>query len=425
MEMKNKPPFDEFEVERTAKTKMGARLESGNGAATELQEPRRVKTSRVSKQRIPNWGYFLFVLLAAFAVARTLQRGVQTAKTTQPPVRPVLVAKVISKDVPLYLDEIGTCAAYETVQVQAQVSGQIIARHFQDGADVKKGDLLFTIDPRPYQAALQQAQAQAALDQVTLKRQTELRARNVTAPQDFDTAQANARKSEAAAAAAQVNVDFCYIKSPINGRAGLRLVDVGNIVSGNTGSGAVLLTIQGLDPIYTDFTVAETDLALVRKYLGGPNVKVQTYSPDDKIPPRLGDLYFIDNAVQPGSGTVKARGVTPNPDHAFWPSEFVRVRFILDTIKDARLVPSQAVQISQSGPFIFVLKPDNTVDLRPVKPGQRQDGDLIVVESGLQPDETVVVTGQLALAPGTKVDPKPYGAANPSDSQSAAAKSAM
>jgi len=425
MEMKNKPPFDEFEVERTAKTKMGARLESGNGAATELQEPRRVKTSRVSKQRIPNWGYFLFVLLAAFAVARTLQRGVQTAKTTQPPVRPVLVAKVISKDVPLYLDEIGTCAAYETVQVQAQVSGQIIARHFQDGADVKKGDLLFTIDPRPYQAALQQAQAQAALDQVTLKRQTELRARNVTAPQDFDTAQANARKSEAAAAAAQVNVDFCYIKSPINGRAGLRLVDVGNIVSGNTGSGAVLLTIQGLDPIYTDFTVAETDLALVRKYLGGPNVKVQTYSPDDKIPPRLGDLYFIDNAVQPGSGTVKARGVTPNPDHAFWPSEFVRVRFILDTIKDARLVPSQAVQISQSGPFIFVLKPDNTVDLRPVKPGQRQDGDLMVVESGIEPGETVVVTGQLALAPGTKVDPKPYNAPNGASDQAAASKSAM
>jgi len=425
MEMKNKPPFDEFEVERTAKTKMGARLESGNGAATELQEPRRVKTSRVSKQRIPNWGYFLFVLLAAFAVARTLQRGVQSAKTTQPPVRPVLVAKVISKDVPLYLDEIGTCAAYETVQVQAQVSGQIIARHFQDGADVKKGDLLFTIDPRPYQAALQQAQAQAALDQVTLKRQTELRARNVTAPQDFDTAQANARKSEAAAAAAQVNVDFCYIKSPINGRAGLRLVDVGNIVSGNTGSGAVLLTIQGLDPIYTDFTVAETDLALVRKYLGGPNVKVQTYSPDDKIPPRLGDLYFIDNAVQPGSGTVKARGVTPNPDHAFWPSEFVRVRFILDTIKDARLVPQQAVQISQSGPFIFVLKPDNTVDLRPVKPGQRQDGDLMVVESGIEPGETVVVTGQLALAPGTKVDPKPYNAPNGASDQAAASKSAM
>jgi multidrug efflux system membrane fusion protein len=424
MGTKNTPVLG-FELKKTATIEMGTRLESGDGTATGVQETRRVKTSRGTKQRIPNWGYFLFVVLAAFAVARALQRGVETAKTTQAPVRPVLVAKVISKDVPLYLDEIGTCAAYETVQVQAQVSGQIIARHFQDGADVKKGDLLFTIDPRPYQAALEQAQAQAALDQLTLKRQADLRAKNVTSPQDFDTAQANARKSEAAAAAAQVNVDFCYIKSPINGRAGLRLVDVGNIVAGNTGSGAVLLTIQGLDPIYTDFTVAETDLALVRKYLGGPNVKVQTYSPDEKIPPRLGDLYFIDTAVQPGSGTVKARGVTPNPDHALWPSEFVRVRFILDTIKDARLVPSQAVQISQSGPFIFVLKPDNTVDLRPVKPGQRQDGDLMVVESGIEPDETVVVTGQLALAPGSKVDPKPYGTANPPGGQSAAAKSSL
>jgi multidrug efflux system membrane fusion protein len=393
--------------------------------ASPLSSSSPMRRTRTANQRIPKWAYLLFIILAAVVTYRILQRRASESKGAQPPARPVLVAKVISKDVPLYLDEIGTCAAYETVQVQAQVSGQIIARHFQDGADVKKGDLLFTIDPRPYQAALDQAKAQAALDQLTLKRQTDLRAKNVTSPQDLDTAQANARKSEAAAEAAQVNVDFCYIKSPINGRAGLRLVDAGNIVSGNTGSGAVLLTIQGLDPIYTDFTVAETDLALVRKYLGGPNVKVQTYSPDDKVPPRLGDLYFIDTAVQPGSGTVKARGVTPNPDHAFWPSEFVRVRFILDTIKDARLVPAQAVQISQSGPFIFVLKPDNTVDLRPVKPGQRQDGDLMVVESGIQPDETVVVTGQLALAPGSKVDPKPYGAANPPGGQSAAAKSSL
>jgi len=365
------------------------------------------------QQRIPRWGIFLFVILAAFAVAKTLQRGVATAKSTQPPVRPVLVAKVISKDVPIYLDEIGTCAAYETVLVQAQVIGKIMVRHFQDGADVKKGDLLFTIDPAPYQAAVDQAKAQAALDQVTLKRQADLRARNVIAPQDYDTAVANAQKSQAAAEAAQVNLDYCYIKSPINGRIGLRNVDIGNLVGPSTGS---LVTIQGLDPIYTDFTVSETDLALVRKYLGGPNVKVQTWSPDAKIPLRTGDLYFIDTAVQPGSGTVKARGVTPNPDRALWPSEFVRVRFILDTIKDAKLVPSQAVQISQSGPFIFVMKPDNTVDLRPVKPGQRQDGDMVVVESGVETGETVVVTGQLALAPGAKVDPKPYNPSPPSES---------
>src|SRR4051794_18543848 len=147
-----------------------------------------------------------------------------------PPVRPVMTAKVISKDVPLYLDEIGTCAAYETVQVQAQVNGQIIGRHFQDGADVKKGDLLFTIDPRPFQAVLDQAKAQAALDQVNMKRQADLRVKNVTSPQDWDTAEANARKSQAAVDAAQVNLDFCFIKSPINGRVGLRNVDVGNLV---------------------------------------------------------------------------------------------------------------------------------------------------------------------------------------------------
>jgi multidrug efflux system membrane fusion protein len=357
------------------------------------------------RQTIPRWAYLLFVVLAAFVVYRILQHRASEAKATQPQARPVLVAKVVAKDVPLYLDEIGTCAAYETVQVQAQVSGQIIARHFQDGSDVKKSDPLFTIDPRPFQAALDQAKAQAALDQATLKRQEDLRTRKVISQQDYDTAVANAQKSQAAAEAAQVNLDYCHIKSPINGRVGLRNVDVGNLVGP---SSPALVTIQGLDPIYTDFTVSETDLPLVRRYLGGPNVKVETRSPDGSMPPRVGDLYFIDTAVQPGSGTVKARGVTPNPDHALWPSEFVRVRFILDKIKDANLVPSQTVQVSQSGPFVFVVKPDNTVDLRQVKPGQRQDGDLQVIENGLNAGETVVVTGQLALAPGTKVEPKPY-----------------
>src|SRR5207248_859187 len=244
--------------ERTERTEMGIRIDSGNGSATEVQEARRVKPVRPAKQRIPRWGILLFVILAAFAVARILQRGVEQKKATQPPVRPVLVAKVVSKDVPIYLDEIGTCAAYETVLVQAQASGKIVARHFQDGADVKKGDLLFTIDPAPYQAALDQAKAQAALDQVTLKRQADLRSRNVIAPQDYDTAVANAQKSQAGAEAAQVNYDYCFIKSPIKGRIGLRNVDIGNLVGPSTGS---LVTIQGLDPIYTDFTVAETDLA--------------------------------------------------------------------------------------------------------------------------------------------------------------------
>src|SRR5947207_395858 len=381
-----------------------------------------MRRARAKSRAIPRWAYLLFIVLAAFAIYQIYQHRIAEVKASKPPARPVLVAQAITKDVPLYLDEIGTCAAYETVQVQAQVSGQILERHFQDGVDVKKGDLLFTIDPRPYQAALDQAKAQAALDQVTLKRQRDLRARNVISPQDMDTAQANAQKSQAAAEAAQVNLDFCYIKSPINGRVGLRNVDAGNLVGPST---PPLVTIQGLDPIYTDFTVSETDLALVRRYLGGPNVKVETRSADGSMPPRLGDLYFIDTAVQPGAGTVKARAVTPNPDHSLWPSEFVRVRFILDVFKNATLVPSQAVQISQNGPFVFVVKPDNTVDLRPVKPGQRQDGDMTVLQSGVQPGETIVVTGQLALAPGTKVDPKPYNSPNEHEGGQVAAKAPM
>jgi multidrug efflux system membrane fusion protein len=382
-----------------------------------------MRRTRTANQRIPKWAYLLFIILAAVVTYRTLQHRASEVRGTQPPTRPVAVAKAATKDVPVYLDEIGTCAAYETVQVQAQVSGVIKARQFQDGSDVKKGDPLFTIDPRPYQAALDQAKAQAALDQVTLKRQEDLRARKVISPQDYDIAVANAQKSEAAAEAAQVNLDYCYIKSPINGRVGLRNVDVGNLVGP---SSPPLVTIQGLDPIYTDFTVAENDLPLVRKYLGGPNVKVETYLADGSITPRTGDLYFIDNAVQPGSGTVRARGVTPNPDRALWPSEFVRVRFILDILKDASLVPTQAVQVSQSGPFVFVVKSDNTVELRPVTPGQRQQGDLTVIESGVKPDETVVVTGQLALSPGAKVAPQPYVAQPPATPErSAAAKSAV
>lgn len=344
-------------------------------------------------------GAILLVVLAL-----TL-RGITSKEKTpnRPAPRPVTAAKVITQDVPLYIDEIGTCAAFETVQVQAQVSGQIISRDFKDGADVKKGDLLFTIDPRPYEAALASAQADLALNQANMKRQEMLRAKNVTATQEWDTAEANARKAEAAVKTAQVNLEHCYIKSPIDGRAGLRLVDVGNVVGGGSGGGGpILLTIQGMDPIYTDFTVAEPDLPLVRRYLDKEKLKVLTDAEDDELPPREGELSFIDNSLQPGTGTVKARATTPNPDRALWPSQFVRVRLVLETLKDSRLVPSSAVQIGQNGPYVFVIKDDSTLELRQVRPGQRH-GDLTVVLEGVKADEKVVVSGQLQLAPGAKV----------------------
>lgn len=347
------------------------------------------------------WGGGLILLVVLALMLRGFTSKEKTP--TRPGPRPVTAAKVITQDVPLYIDEVGTCAAFETVQIQAQVGGQIIAREFQDGADVKKGDLLFRIDPRPYEAALAHAQADLALNQANLKRQETLRAQNVTAGQEWDTAKANAQKAEAAVKAAQVNLDHCYIKSPIDGRAGLRNVDVGNVVGGGSGGGGpVLVTIQGMDPIYTDFTVAEPDLPLVRRYLSAGKLKVLTDAEDDELPPREGELSFIDNSLQPGTGTVKARAITPNPDRALWPSQFVRARLILETLKDSKLVPSSAVQIGQNGPYVFVVKDDSTLELRQVRPGQRH-GDLTVVTEGVKADERVVVSGQLQLTPGAKV----------------------
>ena len=342
--------------------------------------------------------------IAALIVLVLLIRTCSSREKTPPPPppRPVAAAKAIAKDVPLYLDEIGTCAANESVQVQAQVSGQIVSRDFEDGAYVKKGDLLFTIDQRPYQAALDAAKADNMLAQANLKRQLELQAKDVTATQDLDTAKANAMRTEAAVAAAQVNLDYCSIQSPIDGRAGLRQVDAGNTVTAGSG-GAVLVQIDNLDPIYTDFTVAEPDLPLVRRYLGGPNLKVLTDAENDGVPAQEGRLYFIANTVQPGTGTIQARAITPNPQHQLWPSQFVHVRLILDVLKNAVLVPNGAVQIGEKGPYLFVVKEDSTLDLRQVVPGQKQDNDLMVIEKGVEAGERVVTRGQLQLAPGAKV----------------------
>ncbi len=327
--------------------------------------------------------------------------GKEKEPSARPP-RPVAVAKVTQQDVPLYVDEIGTMAASASVQVQAQVSGRILERHFQDGADVKKGDLLFTIDPAPYAAALAAAKADLALALANLKRQNVLESKNVTAAQELDTAKANAERAQAAVAAAQVNLDYSFVRSPIDGRVGLRNVDAGNVV---TPASPPLVAVQTLDPIYTDFSIAEPDIPLVRRYLGGANLKVITDAADDDVPPREGELYFIDNAVQPGAGTVKARAVSPNPDRALWPAQFVQVRLILNVLKDATLVPGSAVQIGQNGPFVFVLKDDSTLDLRQVKRGQPH-GDLVVLIEGVKAGETVVTSGQLQLAPGAKVEVK-------------------
>ena len=329
------------------------------------------------------------------------------------PPAPVTVARAVAQDVPVYIDAVGKTVAREVVSVQPQVSGRITQIHFTDGANVKIGDLLFTIDPRPYQAQLNQAeanvaQAEAALSlaKVNFARVEKVSDPRAVSRQDFDarksaveTAEATLKQNRAAVENARLNLEYCTIRSPINGRAGQRTVDVGNVVSANIGS---LLVIQRLDPIYADFTVTESELSGVQRNMAKQALRVEVRLPDDGTEPREGKLTFLDNAVQEGTGTIKLRATLDNRDRRFWPGRFAKVRLILRTRQDAVLVPADAPQLSAKGSFVYVVKPDSSAELRQVKVGQRQD-DLVMIDEGLKAGEQVVVTGQLGVTPGGKV----------------------
>ena len=325
----------------------------------------------------------------------------------------VTVATAVTQDVPVYLDEVGHTVAREVVTIQPEVSGRVTELHFQDGANLKKGDPLFTIDPRPYEAQLNAAEAnlaqsRAALDfaRIQFGRVKDLVESRAIARQDYDTrknavdvGEAQVKQNEAAVESARLNLEYTSIRSPIDGRAGHRLVDIGNVVSANTTN---LLTIERMDPIYADFTVTEGDFPEVERASARRELKVEVRLPD-AAKPETGELTFLDNSVQSTSGTVMLRATVPNAARHLWPGQFVKVRLILSTLPKAVLVPAAAPQDSAKGPFVYVVKPDSTADLRPVKLGQRQ-GDSIVVEQGLQPGERVVLNGQLGVMPGAKVN---------------------
>jgi multidrug efflux system membrane fusion protein len=329
------------------------------------------------------------------------------------PPAPVSVAEAVSRDVPVYLDEVGKCVSREVVSIVPQVSGRITRIHFADGANLRQGEVLFTIDPRPYQAQLDAAQASLAqakaaleLGRTQLARYTELLESKIVSQSDFDTRkstvqvdEAQVQQAEAAVESARLNLDYCSVRSPIDGRAGHRLVDLGNVVTANSGT---LLTIERLDPIYADFTVTENDLSAVQRQMARGGLTVEVKLPDELDKPLTGKLTFLDNAVEPGTGTVGLRATVGNRDHRLWPGRFVKVRLVLATLKGAVLVPATAPQMSAKGPFVYVVKDDGTAELRPVKPGQAQDS-LVVIESGVKAGEKVVVNGQLGVTPGGKV----------------------
>jgi multidrug efflux system membrane fusion protein len=332
--------------------------------------------------------------------------------TLPPPLVTVVTAK--AQDVPRYLDEIGRNVAFESVIVMPQVSGAITERKFQDGENLKKGQLLFVIDPRPFQAQLDSAQANLAqakaaleLAKIQFTRDQGLVGSRAISQQDYDTkkntvdvSEAQVEAAKAAIETAQINLNYCYIHSPIDGRAGARLVDAGNVVQANLTS---LLSIQRLDPIYANFTITEGDLPEVQKEMSRGTLKALVRLPaDPENAGRPGRVEFLDNAVQNATGTVNLRATMANTDRHFWPGQFVNVKLVLVTQKDAVLIPNQAAQISQQGPFVFVIKSDDTAELRPVTLGQRQAGD-VVITNGLAAGERVVLAGQLLVRPGGKV----------------------
>ena len=364
-----------------------------------------------------NLGKLFLIATVAGALAAGCQRAdEQSAATMERPPASVYAAPAIAQDVPVYIEEIGKTAARESVVIQPQVSGKITEIHFTDGADVKQGDLLFTIDPRPFQAVLAQAQATLAQNHANLewsrselKRVQGLTGTGAVSAQEVESkqnavavAEAQIKAGEAAVEQAELNLAYCTIRSPITGRAGQRLVDAGNIVTSGADGGTRLLVIQRLDPIYADFTIPERHLTDVRAHMSSGSLKTQVWLPQAPTEIREGQLTFLDNVVQQGAGTVKLRATLPNGKQYFWPGQFVNVRLVLTVKKDAVLVPAQAPQVGQEGQYVFVVTPDSTAELRPVQVGQRQ-GDLIVIESGLKAGEQVVTQGHMGVMPGGKV----------------------
>ncbi len=369
------------------------------------------------KMTVKNTSNFRYGLLGSAALLLLVTAGCSRSSVQAAPAMPaplVTVVKATAQDVPKYLDEIGRNAAFESVTVTPQVGGRIVERRFQDGENLKKGQLLFVVDPRPYKAQLDSAQAslaqaRAALDlaRIQFARDEEVIGTRAISKQDYDTKknavdvdQAQVEAAEAALETAKLNLEYCYIHSPIDGRAGARLVDVGNVVQPNATS---LLSIQRLDPIYANFTITESDLPEVQRQMSHGLLKAAVRLPSDlDNAAKAGRVEFLDNSVQNGSGTVNLRATMSNPDHHFWPGQFVDVKLVLNTEKAAVLIPNQAAQISQQGPFVYVVKQDDTAEVRPVKLGQRQGDDVVVME-GVSANERVVLAGQMLIRPGGKV----------------------
>jgi multidrug efflux system membrane fusion protein len=333
---------------------------------------------------------------------------------------PVTVAKAIAKSVPVQVEVIGNVEAYSNVSVRTQIAGEIERAYFTQGQDVKKGQLLFNLDRRPFQATLDQLEATLARDQAQLanaraqaERNEKLFQAGIISKDQYDTFRTTAQAQEATVRAGQaaienakINLSYCSIYSPLDGRTGSYQVYPGNIAKVND---TVLVVINQVRPIFVTFAVPEQYLAEVKEYQARGPLAVEARIPNDPRPPSSGRLTFIDNAVDTATGTIKMRATFTNPDNQLWPGQFVNVVMRLTVQPNATVVPTQSVQTGPVGKYLFVVEPDAKGDLkgnlRPVVVGATVGGET-VIEKGVAPGETVVTDGQLLLAPGSKVEIK-------------------
>src|SRR5580704_834058 len=364
------------------------------------------------------------VAMLALPIAAAFYVSGCTTQSAQIPLMsavPVSVAKAVQKTVPIDLTAIGSAEAYSTVSIKAQVNAVLEQVHFKQGDFVKKGDLLFTLDARPFQAALEQAEAtlardkaQLELDHLEAQRYQKLFEAGVTAREQFDQQQASesaqgalTHADEAAVEQAKLMLEYCTIYSPVDGRTGALQVYPGNIVKQN--DVPILIVINQVSPIFLDFSIPEQYLAVVKKYMEGGHLQVEA-TPYGDPKAETGVLTFIDNTVDNTTGTIKLKGTFANGDHRLWPGQFSNVSLRLSEEENATVVPSQAVQTGQTGDFVFVVKSDLSAESRPVKVARTIGGES-VISQGIQPGETVVTDGQLRLLPGIKVQVKPTQAA--------------
>ena len=363
-------------------------------------------------------GLAVIATMAAFGCARKKDPKAGAAPETAP----VTVASVSRQDIPVEVRAIGHVEPFSTVDVKALVGGQVTRVGFQEGQNVHKGDLLFQIDPRPYQAALAQARAQLERDRALarnaeedVKRYTALVQKDYVTREQYDATRANAaaamasaRANEAAVQNAQLQLSYCTVTAPVSARTGSVLVHAGNIVKGNDDKPLVVL--NQIQPVYVTFSVPESSLAQIRaRARPGEKLKVTASPAGTSTRGQTGELSFVDNTVDAGTGTIVLKATFANEDEGLWPGEFVDVVLTLATEPQVITVPTQAVQTGQSGQYVWVVRKDLTVESRPVTVSRTQ-GPIAVVARGLEAGEQVVTDGQLRLAPGVRVEiRKPEG----------------